>query len=90
MVPYGPTLHEFAPSAEIITFGASEDRSPPHTAGNVTAAVGGDAGVSADLKARCQGSFDQAAPDTIKCYPPVPAGLEALVGATLGRINAAS
>lgn len=61
-----------------------------NTAGNFTAAVDGDAGVSADLKARYQGSFDQAAIDNIKWYPPVPAGLEALEGATLDRINAAN
>lgn len=61
-----------------------------NTAGNFTAAVDGDAGVSADLKARYQGSFDQSAIDNIKWYPPVPAGLEALEGATLDRINAAN
>jgi spermidine/putrescine transport system substrate-binding protein len=60
-----------------------------NSAGNFTAAVNGDAGVSADLKARYQGSFDQAAIDNIKWYPPVPAGLETLEGATLDRINAA-
>ena len=60
-----------------------------NTAGNFTAAVDGDAGVSADLKTRYQGSFDQAAIDNIKWYPPVPAGLEALEGATLDRVNAA-
>ena len=60
-----------------------------NTAGNFTAAVGGDEGVSADLKARYQGSFDQAAIDNIKWYPPVPAGLEALEGAALDRVNAA-
>ncbi|WP_226625094.1 extracellular solute-binding protein [Alloyangia pacifica] len=61
-----------------------------NSAGNFTAAVGGDAGVDADLKARYQGSFDQAAIDNIKWYPPVPAGLEALEGETLDRINAAN
>ncbi|WP_299611589.1 extracellular solute-binding protein [uncultured Tateyamaria sp.] len=61
-----------------------------NTAGNFTAAVDGDAGVSADLKARYQGSFDQSAIDNIKWYPPVPAGLETLEGATLDRINAAN
>lgn len=61
-----------------------------NTAGNFTAAVGGDTDVSADLKARYQGSFDQAAIDNIKWYPPVPAGLEALEGATLDRVNAAN
>ena len=61
-----------------------------NSAGNFTAAVGGDEGVSADLKARYQASFDQAAIDNIKWYPPVPAGLEALEGATLDRVNAAN
>lgn len=61
-----------------------------NNAGNFTAAVDGDAGVSAELKARYQGSFDQAAIDNIKWYPPVPAGLETLEGATLDRINAAN
>ena len=61
-----------------------------NTAGNFTAAVDGDASVNADLKARYQASFDQAAIDNVKWYPPVPAGLEALEGATLDRINAAN
>jgi spermidine/putrescine transport system substrate-binding protein len=61
-----------------------------NTAGNFTAAVDGDAAVSDDLKARYQASFDQAAIDNIKWYPPVPAGLETLEGATLDRINAAN
>lgn len=60
------------------------------SAGNFTAALGGEAGVSDDLKARFQASFDQAAIDNIKWYPPVPAGLETLEGATLDRINAAN
>jgi spermidine/putrescine transport system substrate-binding protein len=61
-----------------------------NTAGNFTAAVDGDGGVSEELKARYQASFDQAAIDNIKWYPPVPAGLEAMEGATLDRINAAN
>lgn len=61
-----------------------------NTAGNFTASVGGDEGVNADLKARYQASFDQEAIDNIKWYPPVPAGLEALEGATLDRINASN
>ncbi|MBB5723717.1 spermidine/putrescine transport system substrate-binding protein [Loktanella ponticola] len=61
-----------------------------NTAGNFTASVGGDEGVNADLKVRYQASFDQAAIDNIKWYPPVPAGLEMLEGATLDRINAAN
>jgi spermidine/putrescine transport system substrate-binding protein len=60
-----------------------------NAAGNFTAAVDGDAGVNADLKARYQASFDQAAIDNINWYPPVPAGLETAEGATLDRINAA-
>ena len=58
-------------------------------AGNFTAAVNGETAVSGELKARFQGYYDQAAIDNIKWYPPVPAGLEALEGATLDRINAA-
>ncbi|MHA6324293.1 extracellular solute-binding protein [Roseivivax sp. CAU 1753] len=61
-----------------------------NAAGNFTAAVDGDAGVNADLKARYQASFDQAAIDNIKWYPPVPAGLETMEGATLDRVNAAN
>lgn len=60
-----------------------------NSAGNFTAAVNGSEGVSPDLKDRYQASFDQAAIDNIKWYPPVPAGLEAMEGATLDRINAA-
>ncbi len=60
-----------------------------NAAGNFTAAVDGDAGVNAELKARYQASFDQAAIDNINWYPPVPAGLETMEGATLDRINAA-
>lgn len=60
------------------------------SAGNFTASKGGDAGVAAELKARYQTSFPQAAIDNIKWYPAVPAGLEAMEGATLDRINAAN
>lgn len=60
------------------------------SAGNFTAAVGGDEGVDAELKARYNASFDQAAIDNINWYPPVPAGLETIEGATLDRINAAN
>lgn len=58
-------------------------------AGNFTASQGGDAGVADALKAKYQASFPQEAIDNIKWYPAVPAGLEALEGATLDRINAA-
>lgn len=60
-----------------------------NTAGNFTAAIDGSEGVSAELKARYLASFDQAAIDNIKWYPPVPAGLEAMEGLTLDRVNAA-
>lgn len=58
------------------------------SAGNFTASLGGDAGVDDGLKAKYQASFSQEAVDNIKWYPTVPAGLEALEGATLDRINA--
>ncbi len=58
-------------------------------AGNFTASKGGDAGVDDALKARYQTSFPQEAVDNIKWYPAVPAGLEALEGAVLDRVNAA-
>lgn len=60
------------------------------SAGNFTASQGGDADVDAALKAKYQQSFPQAAIDNIKWYPAVPAGLEALEGAALDRINAAN
>ena len=60
-----------------------------NSAGNFTASQGGDAGVDADLKARYQASYPQEAVDNINWYPPVPAGLEALEGAVLDRVNAA-
>ncbi|MCV2893173.1 extracellular solute-binding protein [Lentibacter sp. XHP0401] len=59
------------------------------SAGNFTASKGGDAGVDDALKAKYQASFSQEAIDNIKWYPTVPAGLEALEGAALDRINAA-
>lgn len=58
-------------------------------AGNFTASQGGDAGVDDALKAKYQASFPQEAIDNVKWYPVVPAGIEALEGATLDRINAA-
>ncbi|APE45634.1 spermidine/putrescine ABC transporter substrate-binding protein (plasmid) [Sulfitobacter alexandrii] len=60
------------------------------SAGNFTASKGGDANVDDALKAKYQASFPQEAIDNIKWYPPVPAGLEALEGAALDRINAAN
>ncbi len=61
-----------------------------NSAGNFTAAIDGSEGVSGDLKDRYQASFSQEAIDNIKWYPPVPAGLETMEGATLDRINAAN
>ena len=58
-------------------------------AGNFTASQGGDANVDDALKAKYQASFPQEAIDNVKWYPPVPAGIEALEGITLDRINAA-
>lgn len=59
-------------------------------AGNFTASKGGDANVDDALKAKYQKSFPQEAIDNVKWYPVVPAGIEALEGATLDRINAAN
>ncbi|MCR8827916.1 extracellular solute-binding protein [Pseudosulfitobacter koreensis] len=60
------------------------------SAGNFTASQGGDANVDDALKAKYQASFPQEAIDNIKWYPSVPAGLEAMEGAALDRINAAN
>ena len=57
--------------------------------GNFTASAGSDAFVNDALKAKFQVTFPPEAVDNIKWYPPVPAGLEALEGATLDRVNAA-
>lgn len=59
-------------------------------AGNFTASAGADELVSADLKAKYQASFPPEAVDNIKWYPPVPAGLEAIEGGVLDRVNAAN
>ncbi len=58
-------------------------------AGNFTASQGADEFAAADLKAKYQNSFPQAAIDNIKWYPPVPAGLEAIEGGVLDRVKAA-
>lgn len=60
-----------------------------NTAGNFTASLGGDEGVNADLKARYQSSFPPEAVENVNWYPTVPAGLEAIEGAVLDRVNAA-
>lgn len=58
-------------------------------AGNFTASKGADEFASAELKAQYQTSFPPEAVDNIKWYPPVPAGLEAIEGGVLDRVQAA-
>lgn len=58
-------------------------------AGNFTASKGADALVNAKLSTKFQASFDAAAIDNIKWYPPVPAGLETIEGKVLDRVKAA-
>ncbi len=58
------------------------------SAGNFTASKGADENVSAELKAQYQASFPPEAVDNIKWYPPVPAGLEAIEGSVLDRVQA--
>ncbi|WP_109465680.1 extracellular solute-binding protein [Albibacillus kandeliae] len=58
-------------------------------AGNFTASKGADEFASAELKAQYQASFPPEAVDNIKWYPPVPAGLEAIEGGVLDRVQAA-
>ena len=58
-------------------------------AGNFTASAGADAYAEDSLKAKYQASFPQEAIDNIKWYPPVPAGLEAIEGSVLDRVQAA-
>ena len=59
------------------------------SAGNFTASKGADELVNAPLRAKYQASFDAAAVDNIKWYPPVPAGLEIIEGKVLDRVKAA-
>ncbi|GLS89313.1 spermidine/putrescine ABC transporter substrate-binding protein [Psychromonas marina] len=59
------------------------------SAGNFTASKGADDFVNASLRAKYKASFDTAAIDNIKWYPPVPAGLEMIEGKVLDRIKAA-
>ncbi|MDK3019065.1 extracellular solute-binding protein [Pseudodonghicola flavimaris] len=59
-------------------------------AGNFTASAGADEFAEAGLKAQYQASFPQEAIDNIKWYPPVPAGLEAIEGEVLDRVQAAN
>lgn len=59
-------------------------------AGNFTASAGADEFAEDALKAKYQASFPQAAIDNIKWYPPVPAGLEAIEGEVLDRVQAAN
>ncbi len=60
------------------------------SAGNFTAARGAEAFVDAKLKQSFESSFDEAALNNIKWYPPVPPGLEAIEGRILDRVNAAN
>lgn len=59
-------------------------------AGNFTASAGADEYADDALKAKYQASFPQDAIDNIKWYPPVPAGLEAIEGEVLDRVQAAN
>ena len=54
-----------------------------------TASDGADAFVNEELKARFQATFAPADIDNIKWYPPVPAGLEAIEGGVLDRVQSA-
>ena len=58
--------------------------------GNFTASVGADAYVRSELRDAYRASFDQQALDNINWYPPVPAGLEAIEGQVLDRVQAAN
>ena len=60
------------------------------SAGNFTASLGAEAFVDEKLKESFESSFDAAALDNIKWYPPVPAGLEAIEGRILDRVSAAN
>jgi spermidine/putrescine transport system substrate-binding protein len=59
-------------------------------AGNFTASAGADEYAEESLKAKYQASFPPEAVDNIKWYPPVPAGLEAIEGEVLDRVQAAN
>ena len=59
------------------------------SAGNFTAAKGGDAGMDPVLKKQFADSFPEAALKNIKWYPAVPAGIEDIEGRVLDRIKAA-
>ncbi|SFL99907.1 spermidine/putrescine transport system substrate-binding protein [Marinobacter zhejiangensis] len=58
--------------------------------GNFTASVGADEYVEASLRDAYRQSFDEAALNNIKWYPPVPPGLEAMEGQVLDRVQAAN
>ncbi|MEZ5722437.1 MAG: extracellular solute-binding protein [Paracoccaceae bacterium] len=57
-------------------------------AGNFTASAGADA-FAEDVEGAVSGQLPPEAVDNIKWYPPVPAGLEAIEGGVLDRVNAA-
>jgi spermidine/putrescine transport system substrate-binding protein len=60
------------------------------SAGNFTASRGAEAFVGAKLKESFQSSFDEAALENIKWYPPVPPGLETIEGRILDRVRASN
>jgi len=59
------------------------------SAGNFTAAKGGEQGMDPVLKKQFADSFPEAALKNIKWYPAVPAGIEDIEGRVLDRIKAA-
>lgn len=61
-----------------------------NASGNFTASKGADEFVKADLRDAYRESFDEAAINNIKWYPPVPPGLETMEGQVLDRVQAAN
>jgi len=61
-----------------------------NASGNFTASKGADEFVKADLRDAYRESFDDAAINNIKWYPPVPPGLETMEGQVLDRVQAAN
>jgi spermidine/putrescine transport system substrate-binding protein len=59
------------------------------SAGNFTAAKGGEQGMDPVLKQQFAASFPEAALKNIKWYPAVPAGIEDIEGRVLDRVKAA-
>lgn len=61
-----------------------------NASGNFTASKGADEFVRAELADAYRASFNDAAINNIKWYPPVPPGLEAVEGQVLDRVQAAN